>query len=109
MANKGFENIGEYHDMKKVAVVIRDRDQQYEGLRTSVGALLDEAKVSMVVLNHEIENMDEAFRDNLAFLDEMGGERISNNMANAEKYGFEHATLREIARKLKTVDLIIPF
>ena len=95
--------------MKKVAVVIRDRDQQYEGLRTSVGGLLDEAKVSMVVLNHEIENMDEAFRDNMAFLDEMGGERISNYMANAEKYGFKHATLREIARKLRTVDLIIPF
>lgn len=95
--------------MKTVAVVIRDRAQQYEGLRTSVGALLDEDKVFMVVLNHEIMDMDEAFRDNMAFLEEMGGERISNNMANAEKYGFEHATLREIAGKLKTVDLIIPF
>ncbi len=95
--------------MKTVAVVIRDRTQQYEGLRTSVGALLDEARVFMVVLNHEVENMDEAYRDNMAFLDDMGGERVSNNMANAEKYGFQHATLREIAQKLKTADLIIPF
>ena len=95
--------------MKKVAVVINDREQQYEGLRVSLGALLDGAKVSMVVLNHEIENMDEAFRDNMEFLKDMGGERISNHMANAEKYGFDHATLGEIARKLKTADLIIPF
>ena len=107
--NKDSVRIGGYHDMKKVAVVIRDRGQQYDGLRTSVGALLNGAKVFMVVLNHEIENMDEAFRDNMGFLDDMGGERISNHMANAEKYGFQHATLREIARKLKTVDLIIPF
>lgn len=95
--------------MKTVAVVIRDKTQQYEGLRTSLGLLLDEADVFMVVLNHEIEDMDEAFQDNMAFLDEVGGERISNHMANAEKYGFQHATLKEIARKLKTADLIIPF
>ena len=95
--------------MKKVAVIIRDKAQQYEGLRTSVGMLLSEAKVSMIILNHEIETMDEAFRDNMEFLDEMEGERISNNMANAEKYGFQHATIGEIAQKLKTVDLIIPF
>jgi hypothetical protein len=30
-------------------------------------------------------------------------------MANAEKYGFQHATLKEIARRLETADLIIPF
>lgn len=95
--------------MKKVAVPIRDSEQQYEGLRTSVGALLDGADVTMVVLTHEIENMDEAYQDNMEFLDDMGGERISNHMANAEKFGFQHATLREIARKLKTFDLIIPF
>ena len=95
--------------MKKVAVLIRDREQQYEGLRTSVGVLLDGAEVTMVVLNHEVENMDEAYQDNMEFLDDMGGERISNHMANAEKYGFQHATLQEIARKLKTFDLIIPF
>ena len=95
--------------MKKVAVVIRDVEQQYEGLRTSLGALLDEVEICMVVLNHEIANMDEAYHDNMEFLDEMEGERITNNMANAEKYGFQHATLREIGEKLKTVDLIIPF
>ncbi len=96
--------------MKKVAVIIRDIEQQYEGLRTSLGALLlDDVEVEMIVLNHEIENMDEAFRDNMEFLDEMKGQRISNHMGNAEKFNFQHATLKEIAQRLQSVDLIIPF
>ena len=95
--------------MKKVAVLIRDVKQQYEGLRVSLGALLDDVDIQMFVLNHEIENMDEAYHDNMEFLDEMEGQRISNNMANAEKYGFQHATLKEIGERLKDVDLVIPF
>lgn len=95
--------------MKKVAVLIKDIDQQYEGLRLSLGALLDDMDIQMVVLNHEIANMDEAYRDNMEFLEEMKGQRISNNMGNAEKYGFQHATIREIAQRLKDVDLIIPY
>ena len=95
--------------MKKVAVLIRDVGPQYEGLRLSLGALLDDVDIQMIVLNHEIENMDEAYHDNMEFLDEMEGERISNHMGNAEKYGFQHATLKEIADRLKNVDQIIPF
>ncbi|MBC2714363.1 MAG: hypothetical protein HF978_03555 [Desulfobacteraceae bacterium] len=95
--------------MKKVAVLIKDIDQQYEGLLLSLGALLDDVDIQMLVFNHEIANMDEAYQDNMEFLDEMEGQRISNNMANAEKYGFQHATIKEIAQRLKDVDLIIPF
>lgn len=95
--------------MKKVAVLIKDIDQQYEGLRLSLGALLDDVDIQMIVLNHEIADMDEAYQDNMEFLEEMEGQRISNNMANAEKYGFQHATVKEIAQRLKEVDLVIPF
>jgi hypothetical protein len=95
--------------MKKVAVLIKEVDQQYEGLRLSLGALLDDVDIQMVVLNHEIADMDDAYRDNMEFLDEMEGQRITNNMTNAEKYDFKHATTKEIARRLKDVDLVIPF
>jgi len=93
----------------KVAVLIKDIDQQYEGLRTSLGLLLEAASVQMYVLNHEIENMDEAYRDNMEFIDEMEGERYSNHPANVEKYGFTSVTNEELLIKLKEVDLIIPF
>ncbi len=95
--------------MKKVAVLIKDVGQQYEGLRISLGALLDQVDIKMFVIDHEIGTMDEAYSDNMEFLDEMEGERFSNNDANVEKYGFQRATIGEMAAKLKEMDLIIPF
>ncbi len=95
--------------MKKVGVLIRDVEQQYEGLRICVGALLDSVAIQMYVLNHEIAKMDAAYFDNMAFIDEMGGERFSNHPANVEKYGFKPVTLKEVAENLKSTDLIIPF
>lgn len=95
--------------IEKAAVLIKDVDQQYEGLRTSLGLLLEAASVQMYVLNHEIENMNEAYHDNMEFIDEMEGERYSNHTANVEKYGFKPVTTEELLAKLKEVDLIIPF
>jgi hypothetical protein len=95
--------------MNKIAVLIKDVDQQYEGLRTSLGLLLEAAEVQMFVLNHEIANMDEAYHDNMEFLDEMEGERFSNNSANVEKYGFQYVTMADVAEKLKEATVIIPF
>jgi len=95
--------------MENVAVLIKDVNQQYEGLRTSLGLLLEAASVQMYVLNHEIENMDEAYRENMEFIDEMEGERYSNNPANVEKYGFRPITIEAMLVKLKDADLIIPF
>ena len=95
--------------MKKAVVLIKDIDQQYEGLRTSLGLLLEDTEVTMVVLHHEIANMDEAYNDNMEFLDEMEGERFSNNSENVEKYGFKYATLSEVAAKINDADVVIPF
>ena len=93
----------------KIAVLIKDVDQQYEGLRTSLGLLLEMAEVQMFVLNHEIANMDEAYSENMEFLDEMEGERFTNNAENAEKYGFKFVTTTEIGEIIKKASLVIPF
>jgi hypothetical protein len=95
--------------MENIAVLIRDVHQQYEGLRTSLGLLLEAASVQMYVLNHKIGTMDEAYRENMEFIDEMEGERYSNNQANVDKYGFQPITIEEMVVKLKEADLIIPF
>jgi hypothetical protein len=63
----------------------------------------------MFVLNDEIANMDEAYEDNMGFLDEMEGERFSNNKGNVEKYGFKYATVEQIGEMLRAADLVIPF
>ena len=95
--------------MKTVAVLINNTEQQYEGLRSSLGMLLYKTWVQMFVVDEEIANMDEAYNDNMAFLDEMEGERFSNNKANAEKHGFKYASIEEIGEKLQKADLVIPF
>ena len=93
----------------KVAVLINSEKQQYEGLRSSLGMLLSITNVEMYVIDHEIGNMDEAYEDNMGFLDEMEGERFSNNPVNVEKYGFKPATIEEMAARLKAADIVIPF
>lgn len=93
---------------KKVAVLIKDKERQYEGLRSSLGLLMEFHIVSMIVLNHEIE-LTEEYKDNMEFIDEMEGTRYSNVPANIEKYGFEPLELEEIPKKLQENDVIIPF
>lgn len=95
--------------MKKVAVLIKNSDQQYEGLRSSLGMLLYNTQVQMFVLNQEIADMDEAYEDNMGFLDEMEGQRYSNNRVNVEKYGFNYASTEQIGAMLREADLVIPF
>ncbi len=95
--------------MSAVAVLIKDVKQQYEGLRTSLGLLLEASEVHMYVLNHEIAVMDEAYHDNMEFIDEMEGERFSNNKANVEKYGFQYASLEDIIERVKQARFVIPF
>lgn len=95
--------------MDKVIVLIRDTSKQYEGLRTSLGLLLENLDVHMFVLNHEVAIMDEAYSDNLSFIEEMGGHYYSNSTANSEKYNFTFVSDDEVAEHLGTADLIIPF
>lgn len=93
---------------KKVAVLIRDKNRQYEGLRSSLGLLMEFHIVSMIVLNHEIE-LTEEYQANMEFIDEMEGTRYSNVPANVQKHGFKMASLEEVACTLLEQDLVIPF
>lgn len=95
--------------MNKVSVLIKNKSMQYEGLRTSLGMLLEDVSVSMFVLDHEVEDFNEAYSDNLGFLEEMEGKFYSNNIANVEKYKFQYVDPDKISAILKEADLIIPF
>ncbi len=93
---------------KKVAVIVKDKDLQYECLRSSLGLLLESHAVSMFVLDHEI-TMTEEYNDNMGFIDEMGGSRYSNVPANIEKYGFKPVKVEEIPAILEQNEVVIPF
>jgi hypothetical protein len=93
---------------KTVAVLIKDKDRQYEGLRSSLGLLLEKHTVSMFVLGHEV-TMTEEYQDNMGFIDEMGGARYSDVKENVEKYGFKPVTLSDVAGKLRENEIVIAF
>ena len=104
--------------MKKAVVLIKDPKQQYEGLRTSLGLLLESVEVKMIVLHHEVAALaakdedEEAFEeyfDNMGFIDEMDGERYSNNQRNIDEWGFKPAPPEVIATLLRDADNVIPF
>ncbi len=93
---------------KKVAVLIKDKARSYDGLRSSLGLLLDRHVVTMIVLDHEIE-MTEAYQDNMGFIDEMGGARYSNVKTNVETHGFQPITVEGIPAKLQEQDIVIAY
>ena len=94
--------------MKKAAILIKEQDRQLEGLRVSVGLLLENVQVKMFVLEHEIEPMDDSYRSHMNQLDGMQGVRCSNNVENVKKYGFKYMTIADIAREIGLVDVVIP-
>ena len=94
--------------MKKVAVLARQPQRHYEALRSSLGCLLEDHRVTYLVLDYEVE-LDEAFSDNLGFLDEMEGRRFSNHPANVEKHGFGFLSLADMGELLREQDIVIPF
>jgi hypothetical protein len=93
---------------KTVAVLVKDKGRQYEGLRSSLGLLLEQHVVSMFVLNHEID-MTEEYQDNMGFIDEMGGARYSNVPANVEKWGFKPIQVDELPERLRENQIVIAF
>ena len=93
---------------KSVAVLIKDKERQYEGWRSSLGLLLEDHQVSMFVLDHEIDMTEEYF-DNMGIIDEMGGSRYSNVPANIEKHGFTPVSVEDLGQKLKENQTVIPF
>jgi len=94
--------------VKKVAVLIRDRDKLHEGLRTSLGLSLVDHKVSMYVLEHETPP-DEAYQENMGFLQEMGGLLYTDNPANAQEHGFRYVSAENLPQRLLEYEIIIPF
>jgi hypothetical protein len=94
--------------MKKVAFLIRSKDELWEGMRSSLGLVIENNYVTMVVLDQEVEMTDE-YKENLEWFVDMEGEYYSNVPANVEKHGFQPITIEELGEKLKEMDYIVPF
>jgi hypothetical protein len=93
--------------MHKVAFLVRAKEDLWEGLRSSLGLIVENNDVMMAVLDQEVV-MTPEYRENLEWFLDMEGKIYSNHPANQE-HGFEPITIEELGDKLKEMDFIVPF
>ena len=93
---------------KRITVIVKDPNRQYEGLRYSLGLMFERHEVCMVVLDHEVASNEE-YSENAEFIDEMGGTRLSTVEANVVCHGFGAVSFEELTGRMAGSDLVVPF
>ena len=99
--------------VSKVAVIVRDNANYWEGLRTSLGLAIEMIETHLIVLGKVSipGERTEGFEENLDFLiNELEGRAFTDTKANLDKWNyFEYLSATSVAQRLDEYDLVIPF
>lgn len=98
--------------VKNVLFLVNSQEEQWEGLRSTIGLGLELIDVEVYFLDQEIQmpaDRDEEFKDNLEFLDEVDGKAYTNVQSNTDRYGIEYLAFEDLLKRLPDYGLIVPF
>ncbi len=90
-------------DAKKIAVIIRDR--QDEALRMAVGLTLEGDEVTVINIGDPIEHHG----DNDLNVETLGDLECGRISVNEADEGFEHMTMQNLPQKLLEFDHVVPY
>lgn len=94
-------------NIKHCAVIVRRREDVWEGTRTALGLAAHNYWAYLFVIDVAIE-LNEKLEENFEWLEEMECPFISNVEENSQ-HGFQILPTERLARELKKMDLVIPF
>lgn len=102
------------HDIKRIAFLINDPQDTWEGLRSTLGLLVENMWAAAFFIDCELAPPEgkskEDFDENLEMLLDLEGEAYSNVQANADHYeNITYLPLEEMIAKIKTYQLVVPF
>ena len=100
--------------VNKVAFLVNEPQDSWEGLRSGLGLLVENMWVRVFFIDIEVDlpegKTEEDFKENLEMLDDLEGEVYTNVQANVDKYGyFQYLSLEDMVAKIKEYQLVVPF
>ena len=102
------------HDVKRIAFLINDPVDTWEGLRSTLGLLVENMWAAAFFIDCQLSPPEgkstQDFEENLEMLLDLEGEAFSNVQANADQYeNITYLPLDEMVEKIKTYQLVVPF
>ena len=94
-------------NIKHVAIVVNRMEDVWQGTRSALGLAVGNMYSYLFVLDVVVE-MTDPIQENVEWLEDMECSCWSNVREN-EKHGFTYLPTDKIAKKLKQMDLVIPF
>ena len=94
-------------NIKHVGIVVNRMEDLWQGTRSALGLAVGNMYAYLFLLDVPVEMTDEIL-ENLEWLEDMECECFSNIREN-EKHHFIYLPTDKIAKKLKQMDLVIPF
>lgn len=100
--------------MQGVAFLVNEPQDSWEGLRSTLGLLVENLWAACFFIDTPVEliagKTDADFQENLEMLADLEGQCFTNHRPDSERFEFmTYATLDEMAEKMKTYQLVVPF